>query len=48
MPRAAASGSTSHPADALQPRRGARWFTPGRLAFVLLSAALLVGLGAWT
>jgi serine/threonine-protein kinase len=48
MPRAATGDSTSHPADALQPRRGARWLTPGRLAFVLLSAALLVGLGAWT
>ena len=40
--------STSHPADALQPRRDSRWLTPGRLAFVLINAALLLGLGAWT
>ena len=42
------SSSSSHPADALQPRRDARWFTPGRIAFILLSTALLFALGAWT
>ena len=32
----------------IQPRRDLRWFTPGRIAFVLLSAVLLLGLGYWT
>jgi eukaryotic-like serine/threonine-protein kinase len=40
--------SSSLPAGAIQPRRDLRWFTPGRIAFVLLSAALLLGLGFWT
>jgi eukaryotic-like serine/threonine-protein kinase len=48
VPAAPIADSTAHPADALQPRRDARWFTPGRLAFLLLATALLVGLGAWT
>ncbi|MBI3372109.1 MAG: serine/threonine protein kinase [Betaproteobacteria bacterium] len=42
------NSTTSHPGDEILPRRDARWFTPGRIALVLLSAALLLGLGYWT